>query len=86
MENLKNNLHQIKTTKLGIIRIKRNLNLEVNDVVEYLKQIINLSNDISKKGKNYYISNDEIIITLNASSYAIITAHKKKIKKGTNDI
>ncbi len=32
---------------------------------------------ISRKGKNYYIEADGCIITVNASSYTIITAHLK---------
>ena len=33
---------------------------------------------IERKGKNYYVTVDGIIITVNASSYTIITAHKEK--------
>lgn len=33
---------------------------------------------IERRGKNWYISTDNCIITVNAYSYTIITAHKKK--------
>lgn len=33
---------------------------------------------IIKKGKNWYVSIDDIMITGNAYSYTIITAHKQK--------
>ena len=36
-------------------------------------------NSIIRKGKNWYVSIDDIIITVNAYSYTIITAHKQKI-------
>lgn len=33
---------------------------------------------LSKKRKNWYVSIDNCIITINANSYTIITAHKEK--------
>ena len=49
------NIDKIHTTTMGIDRIKKNLNLDVLDVVDYIKNII-LDKDciIYKKGKNYY--------------------------------
>ena len=77
MNNLIDNINKIHTTKLGINRIKKNLNID-EDVVDYCKNKI-LSNNcnIYIKGKNYYCEVDNIIITINSSSYTIITAHKK---------
>ena len=70
------NLH---TTDLGVIRIKRNLSLEVDDVVAWCKEKIGLSHAaITRRGKNWYIKVDGYIITVNAYSYTIITAHKEK--------
>ena len=72
------NLDKLDTTELGMKRIKKNLSLETNNVVEYCKNKINSENAIIKrKGKNWYIHVDESIITINANSYTIITAHKK---------
>ena len=36
-------------------------------------------NSIIRKGKNWYVSIDDIIITVNAYSYTIVTTHKQKI-------
>lgn len=69
----------LHTTKLGIIRIKRNLALDTNDVVSWCKSKINSPRAIiTRKGKNWYVNIDNCIITINASSYTIITAHKEK--------
>ena len=54
------NIYKIHTTHLDISRIKRNLGIE---------------SLIYRKGKNWYIENGAIKITINASSYTIITAH-----------
>lgn len=75
---LLNHLDKLHTTELGIIRIKRNLSLETDEVVDWCRSKILSSNAIiSRKGKNWYISVDNCIITVNAYSYTIITAHKK---------
>ena len=73
------NLDKLHTTELGVVRIKKNLSLNVENVVEWCKSKINLVNaEIIRKGKNWYISIDDCTITVNAYSYTIITAHKKK--------
>lgn len=80
MENynvLPEHIDKIHTTEMGIGRIKKNLKLDDVDVVEYCKQKILDSNcKICRRGKNWYCSIDGITITVNASSYTIITAHK----------
>ena len=77
---LLNNIAKLHTTELGAVRIKRNLSLEYDDVVAWCREKI-LSPDaiIERKGKNWYITVDECVITVNAYSYTIITAHKKKV-------
>lgn len=73
---LLNNIDKLHTTKMGIDRIKKNLNINT-DVVEYCKnKILDEKCVINKKGKNYYCKIDNIIITVNSYSYTIITAHK----------
>ncbi len=73
------NLDRLHTTELGIIRIKKNLSLNVENVIEWCKEKISLSNaKIIRKGKNWYITIDNCIITVNAYSYTVITAHKVK--------
>ncbi len=78
-DELIRNLDSLHTTELGVMRIKRNLNLTVEDAVEWCKeQIIDKNAIIIRKGKNWYIHVKECVITVNAYSYTIITAHKDK--------
>lgn len=73
-------LNKLHTTELGIKRIKRNLSLDIDDVVDWCKTEINSANAaITRNGKNWYVNVDNCIITVNAYSYTIITAHKEKI-------
>ncbi len=71
------NIDKIHTTEMGVERIKKNLNIEKNPVEYCNTKIQKKESKITKKGKNYYVDIDECIITINASSYTIITAHKK---------
>lgn len=76
---LLNNLDKLHTTELGVVRIKRNLSLDTDNVVDWCKTKIKSSNAvITRNGKNWYVSVDRCIITVNAYSYTIITAHKQK--------
>jgi len=75
--NLFLNLDKVHTTKLGEERIKRNLDVKVDNIVNYcIDKIKNKNTVIYRVGKNYYCEVDDIIITINVSSYTIITAHK----------
>lgn len=76
------NIDKLHTTELGVERIKRNLSIETDDVVEWCKKkILDETAAIEKKGKNWYVTVPlcNIVITINSYSYTIITAHKKKI-------
>ena len=76
---LLSNLDKIHTTKMGVERIKRNLSLETEDIVLWCQSLIkNQESEIKKKRKNWYIRNKDIVLTVNASSYTIITVHKIK--------
>ena len=78
MELLRN-LDKVHTTEMGVDRIKRNIEVDVDDIVEYCIDKIKQENAvIERKGKNYYVTVDGIIITVNASSYTIITADNEK--------
>ncbi len=71
------NLDKLHTTEMGIDRIKRNLQINVEDVVKYCyDNIIKNTAIIERKGKNWYIIVDSCKITVNAHSYTIITAHR----------
>lgn len=80
MENeLLKNLDNLHTTELGVVRIKRNLALDTDDVVEWCKTKISSNGAvITRNGKNWYVSIDDCIITVNAYSYTVITAHRNK--------
>lgn len=80
MENeLLKNLDNLHTTQLGVVRIKRNLSLDTDDVVEWCKEKIGSANaQITRKGKNWYVSVGDCVITVNAYSYTVITAHRNK--------
>ena len=73
------NLDKLHTTELGVVRMKRNISLEVDDVVRWCREKIqNLNALITRAGKNWYVNVDDYKITINAYSYTIITAHKIK--------
>lgn len=75
-EILLSNIGKIHTTKMSIDRIKRNLKLDTNDVVNYCKnKVLDKDCNIYKQGKNWYCGIDNIKITINSYSYTIITAH-----------
>lgn len=73
------NIDKVHTTVLGAERIKRNLNLTVDNVVRWCKEKIQRPEAIiSRRGKNWYVEIAGCEITVNAYSYTIITAHKIK--------
>lgn len=73
---LLNNVDKVHTTKMGIDRIKKNLKLDINDVVKYCKnKVLDKNCNIYKQGKNWYCEVDNIKITINSYTYTIITAH-----------
>lgn len=72
-------LDKLHTTELGVVRIKRNLSLDTEDVLEWCKEKIALDYAIiTRSGKNWYVNVDNFVITVNVHSYTIITAHKEK--------
>ena len=76
---LLNHLEKLHTTELGVVRIKKNLSLDTDDVVAWCKDKIGSAQAIiTRSGKNWYINVDNFVITVNAHSYTIITAHREK--------
>jgi len=72
-------LDKLHTTELGAVRIKKNLSLDKENAVDWCKAKIKLPHAvISRSGKNWYVNVDGCVITVNAYSYTIITAHKEK--------
>lgn len=81
-QELLKNINKIHTTKMGFERIKKNLPFQDTDIIEWCKkEVLNKENLIKREGKNWYIYTKNSIITVNASSYTIITAHKRKQAK-----
>lgn len=79
MNDLIKNIEKLHTTKLGVERIKRNLIIEPDDVIQWCKlKILDDDTTIERRGKNWYAAAGDCIITVNAYSYTIITAHKIK--------
>lgn len=77
--DLLQNLDKLHTTELGIIRIKENLSLETDDAVAWCKMKVQSQDAlITRNGKNWYVNVDGCMITVNAYSYTIITAHKER--------
>ena len=78
MNELIENIDKLHTTEMGVERIKRNLSLEVEDVVEWCRdKIVDTSAVIKRRGKNWYIAVECCEITVNAHSHTIITAHRR---------
>ena len=78
--DLLENIEKLHTTPMGVERIRRNLSLgdDVKDVVAFCSQkILTPTANITRQGKNWYVKIDGCIITVNAYSYTIITAHKE---------
>lgn len=74
---LQQHLPELHTTDLGAQRIRRNLALGPVDVVDWCRQKLAAPAAHSeRRGKNWYIRVAGCLITVNASSYTIITAHK----------
>ena len=73
-EELLNNLDQLHTTALTIGRIKRGLNIDVPDIIEYCRNKIKSEDaNITYKGKNWYVQIEGgCTITINASNYNIL--------------
>jgi hypothetical protein len=73
-------IEQVHTTELGEQRIKRNLGLDIDDVIAWCKRAIFAvdGDSIIRKGKNWYVCGEGFVLTINASSHTVITAHKKR--------
>lgn len=76
-EQLLLNLDKLSSTKLGLQRVRKNISLESEEVIQFCKEKIEKEvAKIEKVGKNYYIKIDSVEITVNANTFTIIAAHK----------
>jgi len=71
-------LDKLQTTDLGVERVRKNLGITAPDVVEWCKEKIASAINVERKGKNWYVTTDSGVITINSTSHTIITAHKNK--------
>lgn len=79
MNSLIENIDKLHTTEMGIERIKRNCQIETDDVVHWSKvKILNETAKMERIGKNWYVVVGNYKITVNAYRYTIITVHKVK--------
>ncbi len=70
-------LSRVHTTEMGAVRIRRNLNLAEGDVVAWCKaRMADTNAQIIRRGKNWYVTSEGCVLTVNAASYTIITAHR----------
>ena len=77
-ELLLSKLDKLHSTPLGLERIRLNLNLKTDNVVDWCRaKIEDPRSEICQKGKNWYITADTCVITVNINRYTIITAHTR---------
>lgn len=71
-------IERIHTTEMGAERIRRNMSLdaECDAVQRCTEMIMKPKCSVERRGKNYYAVADGFVITVNAYSFTIITAHK----------
>ena len=80
MNSLSENADKLHTTEAGAQRIKRSLNLETEDVVSWCREAVCSADIIIRQGKNWYVYKGGSVITVNAGSFTVITAHKINAK------
>ena len=76
MNELTANLDRLHTTELGAVRIRRNTGTDAEDVVAWCIDLIKRSLEVVRRGKNWYVHADGFVITINAFSLTVITAHR----------
>lgn len=70
---------RLHTTRLGAERIRKNVALgEGDDPVEWCRgRILSQRAEITRRGKNWYVSAGDCVITVNAHSLTVITARRR---------
>ena len=76
-KQLLENIDRLHTTQLGINRIRKNLKLDTENMVDFCKNLIlDEKCRIYRQGKNWYCETGNIRLTVNSYSNTIITAHR----------
>jgi len=81
MQNLIDSIDNLHTTELGADRIRKNLGLdgEQNSIVAWCRaRITDPRAVLERRGKNWYVAVDDVVITVNATKFTIITAHVRE--------
>ena len=73
-------IEKIHTTQMGEERIKRNLDLQSGDVESWCKEFVPKADIMIGLGKNWYVYGNGVVLTINASNFSVITAHKINAK------
>lgn len=80
MRNLIDCIDNLRTTELGAERVSKNLGLDSSvaaDVVAWCRaRITDPRAVLERRGKNWYATLDDVVITVNATRFTIITAHR----------
>lgn len=77
MRDLIECIDRLHTTELGAERVRKNLGLDSSDVVAWCRaRITDPRASIIRQGKSWYASLDDVVITVNATRFTIITAHR----------
>lgn len=78
-EILLSNIDKVHTTEMGIDRIKKNLGLDTNDVVEWCKnKVLDEGCNVYRQGKNWYCEIDNANQGLKAREGGRKTAQKSR--------
>ena len=85
MRNLIDCIDKLHTTELGAGRVRKNLGVDSSvagdaaDVVAWCRaRITDPRAVLERRGKNWYAVVDDVVITVNATKFTIITAHRKE--------
>jgi len=73
MQELSINPDKLHTTELGAERIKRNLNLQIDDIVLWCKESVKQADIIIRWGKNFYVYRSGVCTY---SSYYVCTVFR----------
>jgi hypothetical protein len=84
MRNLIDCIDKLHTTELGAGRVRKNLGVDSSvagdaaDVVAWCRaRITDPRAVLERRGKNWYAVVDDVVITVNATKFTIITAHRR---------
>ena len=79
-KSLTASLDRLHTTPLGALRLRRDLGLPdtVDGVTWCRERIAAPKTTVTRRGKNWYAETEGAVITINAYSLTVITAHRRK--------